>query len=153
MASLDCKDVKPVTPKRDQPWIFIGKTDAEAEAPILWLPDAKSQLIGKDPDSGKDWGQEEKGQQWIRWLDDITDSLYMNLSKLWETEQDRRAWHAAVHGIAKSQTWLNDWTTTTTKTEKSLVLKLKQWLKNFKLTKVQDQMASQMNTIKQLEKS
>ena len=58
---LDCKDIKSVNPRGDQPWIFIGETDAEAEAPIYWPPDAKSQLIGKDPDSGKDWGQEEKG--------------------------------------------------------------------------------------------
>ena len=58
---LDSKEVKPVNPKGNQPWIFIGKIDAEAEAPILWLPDVKSQIIGKDPDAGKDWGQEEKG--------------------------------------------------------------------------------------------
>ena len=58
---LDCKEIKPVNPKGNQPWIFIGKTDAEAEAPILWPPDAKSSLIGKDPDTGKDWRQEEKG--------------------------------------------------------------------------------------------
>ena len=58
---LNCKEIKPVNPKENQPWIFIGRTDAEAEAPILWLPDAKSRLNGKDPDAGKDWGQEEKG--------------------------------------------------------------------------------------------
>ena len=58
---LDCKETNPVHPKENQPWIFIGRTDAEAEAPILWLPDAKSWLIGKDPDSGKDWRQEEEG--------------------------------------------------------------------------------------------
>ena len=58
---LDCKEIKPVNPKGNQPWIFIGRTDAETEAPILWLPDAKSQLIGKDPDAEKAWGQEEKG--------------------------------------------------------------------------------------------
>ena len=58
---LDCKEIKPVNPKGNQPWIFIGRTDAEAETPILWLPDAKNQLIGKDPDAGKDWRQEEKG--------------------------------------------------------------------------------------------
>ena len=80
---LDSKEVKPVHPKRNQPWIFIGRTDAEAEAPILWLPDAKSWLIRKDPDAGKDWGQEEKGaakDEMIR--DSITDSMDMNLSKL-----------------------------------------------------------------------
>ena len=58
---LDYKEIKPVNPKENQPWIFIGRTDAEGEAPILWSPDAKSRLIGKDPDAGKDWGQEEKG--------------------------------------------------------------------------------------------
>ena len=58
---LDCKEIKPVNPKANQPWIFFGKTDAEGEAPILWPPDVKSQLIGKDPDAGKDWRQEEKG--------------------------------------------------------------------------------------------
>ena len=60
-SSLNCKEIKPVNSKRNQPWIFTGRTDAEAEAPILWPPDAKSQLTGKDPDAGKDWGQEEKG--------------------------------------------------------------------------------------------
>ena len=59
-SSLDCKEIKPVNPKGDQPWIFIGRTDAEAEALILWPPDARSQLFGKDPDAGKDWGQEKK---------------------------------------------------------------------------------------------
>ena len=58
---LDCKEIQPVHPKEDQSWVFIGRIDAEAEAPILWPPDAKSWLIGKDPDAGKDWGQEEKG--------------------------------------------------------------------------------------------
>ena len=67
---LDCKEIKLVNPKRSQPWIFIGRTDAETDAPILWPPDAKSQLIGKDPDAGKDWGQEEKGvteDEMVRW--------------------------------------------------------------------------------------
>ena len=58
---LDCKEIKLVNPKENQPWIFIGRTDVEVEAPILWSPDMKSQLFGKDPDAGKDWGQEEKG--------------------------------------------------------------------------------------------
>ena len=58
---LDCKEIQPVNPKGNQSWIFIGRTDAEAEAPLLWPPDAKSRLIRKDPDAGKDWGQEEKG--------------------------------------------------------------------------------------------
>ena len=79
---LDCKEIQPVHPKGDQSWAFVGRTDAEAETPILWPPDVKSWLIWKDPDVGKDWRQEEKGTQRMRWLDDITDSMDMSLSKL-----------------------------------------------------------------------
>ena len=104
---LDCKEIQPVNPKGNQPWISFGRTVAEAEAPILWQPDAKSQLIGKDPDAGKDWRQ-EKGTGWqrMRWLASITNSMDMNLSKLQETEEDRGAWHAAIHQVAKSKTRL-----------------------------------------------
>ena len=111
-SALDCKEIQPVHPKGDQPWIFIGRTDVEAEAPIIWRPEAKNWLPGKDRDAGKDWGQEEKRVAEMRWWDSNTDSMDMNLSKLQARARDRETFSVVVHGVAKSQTWLNDWTTT-----------------------------------------
>ena len=91
-------------------WDFFGRNDAKAETPVLWPPHAKSWLIGKDPDAGRDWRQEEKGMTEKRWLNGITDSMHMSLGELHELEMDREGWRAVIHGVAKSLTWLSDWT-------------------------------------------
>ena len=99
---LDCKEIQPVSPKGDQSWGFIGRTNAETETPILWLPHVKSWLIGKDTDAGRDWGQEDKGTTRMRWLDGITASIGTSFSQLWELVMGREAWHSVIHGVAFS---------------------------------------------------
>ena len=115
---LDCQEIQPVHSKGDQFWVFIGRTDVEPETSILWPPDAMSWLIGKDPDAGKDWGQEEKGMTedemvaWdvgMRWMASLTQRtwVWVNSGSWWWTG---RAWCAVVHRVTKSQIQLNDWT-------------------------------------------
>ena len=107
---LDSKEIQLVHPKGDQSWMFTGTTDAEAETPIFWPPDANSWLNGKDSDAGGIGGRRRRGQQRMRWLDGITDLMHICSGELWELVIDREAWRAAIHWVAKSQTRLSNCT-------------------------------------------